>query len=449
MCGIVGVVGNVQAQHETIFKQLLIVDSLRGIDSTGVAIISKNNEVKIAKDVGDPYGLFDTKSFDKAMLGANRVCIGHNRWGTVGGTNRKNAHPFQFDHITGVHNGTLRNKYALKDGLKFDVDSQALYSHISDFGVKDAISIAEGAWSLVWWDDVDQTLNFLRNEERPMMWTMTETGSQMFFASEGWMLEGVLGRNGVKHGEIVSTKEDWHYAFPVSKDGVIGKPLVSEVKGKPTPVYQGNFTNKAIGVQTDNAAPQQQARPTLSVVKTSEPVKAAIEVYNAVGHQSLEFVGVGVNKWGAKYFLMLDWNSPTVPIRLYFQDSKLPMKEDELISRKISCVVNPIPCTEVGVKFYKVNASSINWEDLSDSEIEEVDPVGSPFSKPIYSHTNNEISSQEFHNRYGVCCWCSGYVNPFEKHALTRDGESVCGECCEDSQLMSYSQLAGGVRNAN
>ena len=445
----------VTGKEEAIFKQLLIVDSLRGVDSTGIAVVSRTNEVKIAKDVGNPYDLFDNKSFDKAFLGANRVCIGHNRWGTVGGTNRKNAHPFQYDHITGVHNGTLKNKYALQDGHKFDVDSQALYSHISDNGLKDAIGLVEGAWSLVWWDDVEQTLNFLRNEERPMCWTRSKDGKVLFFASEAWMLYGVLGRNGVEHGQVESSNEDWHYSFNINNSGEITKPSVVEVKGKPVSnvvVYNGSFTNKVAHTAsetTDAKQAKSQVRPTLSLVKsnttTSEAVKAAIEVYNAVGHQELEIVGLGTNKWGAKYFHMLDWNSPTVPIRLYYQERGIPLAEDEMVNKKIVCVVSPIPCMEVDTRFYKVNASSVNWDDLEESD----DPVGEAFKKPIYSHINREITVEEFHSRYGTCVWCSGYVNPYHKHSLMKDGSGgICNECCEDEGVMQYSDVAGGVRNS-
>lgn len=34
------------------------------------------------------------------------------------------------------------------------------------------------------------------------------------------------------------------------------------------------------------------------------------------------------------------------------------------LTKKIVCVVSPIPCMEVDTRFYKVNVSSVNWDDL-------------------------------------------------------------------------------------
>ena len=52
MCGLTGVAGKIGKSEEDIFRDLLVVDALRGTDSTGIAAINAQFDVKIAKLVG-------------------------------------------------------------------------------------------------------------------------------------------------------------------------------------------------------------------------------------------------------------------------------------------------------------------------------------------------------------------------------------------------------------
>lgn len=214
MCGIVGVIGRISKTEREVFKQLLIADSLRGSDSTGF-ITAKGNDSTVFKAAGDPYMAMESRAFDNALLKSSNVLIGHNRYATTGKVNRRNAHPFDFEKVVGVHNGTLRNKHNLKDGYTFDVDSEALYNSINAIGAEATIPLAEGAWSLVWWDKVNKEVNFLRNDQRPMFCCLSEDKKTLFFASEAQMLHWILMRNGVKYGEVRSTSVDQHYKLPV------------------------------------------------------------------------------------------------------------------------------------------------------------------------------------------------------------------------------------------
>src|SRR6185369_11244015 len=195
MCGLVGMAGDLNASHEKIMKDLLVFDTVRGVDSTGVCYVSKHNdEVKIAKQIGNPFELFDQKSFDKASNGLQKVMIGHNRYATSGAISRSNAHPFDVGKIVGVHNGTIKNKWNLHNHMDFKVDSENLYHHIQEKGLTDMLDKADGAWALVWWNKEDKTVNFLRNKERPLFFSSSTDakgeadGKTIFWASEAWML---------------------------------------------------------------------------------------------------------------------------------------------------------------------------------------------------------------------------------------------------------------------
>lgn len=203
MCGIVGVVGQILAEEEKVFKQLLEVDALRGRHSTGVIKVTKDKEVETRKKAVD--GMDFVKLEGRWISsGVSRVLIGHNRYATKGAINDTNAHPFSHEHIHGVHNGTLTNQYQLKDSRLFDVDSDNMFYDMAHNGIRETAKKIAGAWTIALYDEEEGTFNMFRNSERPMAVAITENGKTMYFASEAPMLEWVLDRNGVKYSDIVN-----------------------------------------------------------------------------------------------------------------------------------------------------------------------------------------------------------------------------------------------------
>ncbi|MBE0480237.1 MAG: glutamine--fructose-6-phosphate transaminase (isomerizing), partial [Dehalococcoidia bacterium] len=84
MCGIVGYIGNRQAQP-------ILLDSLskleyRGYDSCGIAV--RGSAIKLCKDAVRVNSLRDTIPRFEGFTG-----IGHTRWATHGGPSASNAHP--------------------------------------------------------------------------------------------------------------------------------------------------------------------------------------------------------------------------------------------------------------------------------------------------------------------------------------------------------------------
>lgn len=201
----------------------MIFSSVRGIDSTGAASISRNikdgkREMRISKEVGPfPY-LFDLKSFDKLFFGQNQVYIGHNRSKTVGEVTRKNAHPFMFENVVGAHNGTIdyANKNRLEAGGSFRTDSEAIFNHIEVHGIEDTIKQIDKteAYALTWYDLRDNTINFLRNEHRPLIITFANKGETIFWASEYEILMAALWRNNIEPTDKAHIlTPDIHYKF--------------------------------------------------------------------------------------------------------------------------------------------------------------------------------------------------------------------------------------------
>lgn len=216
MCGIVGVAGNTYASHMKAFRDMLIFDQVRGLDSTGVVAINGKDELKAEKEIDGPDNLwnyasskiFNAKGVPEMVY---KALIGHNRAATVGKVVVDNAHPFTFGDVTGVHNGSLMYWNELEkdeNGKDFDVDSKALLKTIAEKGIEHAWKSFIGAASLVWWDAKDNTLNFARNKERPMYLGWSKNKDVLFYASEPWMIEVAAARNNIQLREFKDEESD-------------------------------------------------------------------------------------------------------------------------------------------------------------------------------------------------------------------------------------------------
>jgi len=212
LCGIVGIAGSILPAQKHVFTDLLIADAVRGKDSTGVAFCD-GGRVSIHKKFGNPHELMAYRDWSSHLAKINSVLLGHNRWATQGAVNNINAHPFQFNNIVGVHNGTLKNQHLLPDSRLFEVDSENIYHSIDKIGLKETCGKLHGAYALVFYDSKEGSINFVRNKERPLSYCFSEDGKSLFWASESQMLKWALVRNGIKHKKIVNVDVHTHYRF--------------------------------------------------------------------------------------------------------------------------------------------------------------------------------------------------------------------------------------------
>lgn len=297
MCGIVGIAGKIEYADEDTMKRLLLLDYFRGKDSTGFASISNTNVPAIAKLASGPIDLFGMKKFDTALNGvSSKVFMGHNRHATRGAVNNVNAHPYEFGHIVGCHNGTLEtlDKFELEDmlGEKYDTDSMALFAAIEKFGVETVIPMLtdgrdthSGAWSLVWWNGEDKTLNFIRNKHRPMWFGYNKDFKKLFYASEWEFISSAAALGGFEMEAPFSddkntykywpTDVDTHYKFNVDElmlGGKMPKPIAKVLKAKePAPVpVQGNFPLKASNTHGSSSKPSQTSGQTTTYLGSAQ-----------------------------------------------------------------------------------------------------------------------------------------------------------------------------------
>lgn len=128
MCGIVGYIGNKQAQPILIggLKRL----EYRGYDSSGIVTINNSGKDTLLRAKGK---VAELEARVNAHETADSVGIGHTRWATHGEPSKRNAHPHRVGDIYLVHNGIIENYQDLKAELqksdydfKSDTDSEVL-----------------------------------------------------------------------------------------------------------------------------------------------------------------------------------------------------------------------------------------------------------------------------------------------------------------------------------
>ncbi|MFH1577509.1 MAG: glutamine--fructose-6-phosphate transaminase (isomerizing) [Candidatus Omnitrophota bacterium] len=161
MCGIIGYIGNRQAQSILLngLKRL----EYRGYDSAGVCSLGNNKTgLSVSKLPGKVKDLEQLLK-DKPLVGS--LALAHVRWATHGLPNRKNAHPHLDckNQLAVVHNGIIENYLELKEqlikaGHKFrsQTDTEVIVHLIEDFyknssleeAVRKAINMLSGSFAI-------------------------------------------------------------------------------------------------------------------------------------------------------------------------------------------------------------------------------------------------------------------------------------------------------------
>ena len=160
MCGIVGYLGNSQAQ-DILFAGLRRLE-YRGYDSAGICVISPEEELSCVKVVGNLDAM--AAVLDSAELKGN-VGIAHTRWATHGAPTELNAHPHLDcnSDIAVVHNGIIENYASLRARLeslghvfKSQTDTETIAHLIEEYYVDDlcealrrSLEDVEGAFAVV------------------------------------------------------------------------------------------------------------------------------------------------------------------------------------------------------------------------------------------------------------------------------------------------------------
>lgn len=198
MCGIVGVASTEGMKNRSdrlqFMKMGLDIDSWRGWESTGLALVPEGSKEApiVYKRALNGRDFIQLHQVDKYLADIEKysVVLGHNRAATTGRGNivDHNAHPFQYGHITLVHNGHIRNTNELKGvtggGPQCLVDSAHVAFSMNANGEKETLEKIEGGFCFVWWNSETSLLNIARNTERPLHMAYATKENTFYWASE-------------------------------------------------------------------------------------------------------------------------------------------------------------------------------------------------------------------------------------------------------------------------
>jgi predicted glutamine amidotransferase len=409
MCGLVGAIGNITKEVKESLDVLLILDSLRGTDSTGAAFVSlgEKPDIVVCKMLGHTYNLIESRQYMKAATGSFKAFIGHNRYATQGKVSTRNAHPFEMNTLVGAHNGTLRTKYLLANSAEFQVDSENLFHHIDTLGLDSALEVLDGAWALTWFDTTTNEMCFLRNKERPLYLAWTFNDKTIFWASEKWMLEVALSRSGIKHHTPILLEEDSLLKVFVGSGGEL-KPSPLETKASKfsyptTPRYSWPL-------------PQGMCTETVQKPK-AKPFKKA-DYPKDIFLVGTKLVDTTTN--GLVYYPLIPEAPSQVETRIY----SLPA--DVVAGDFITCEGWQLVSFSDGTRFNRAFGARL--------------VVQKP--KSYKGVRGTVLDHTEWVKKYGVCSFCVVDIDPSENGwAITSEGQSLCKGCYGDPEITKYIQV--------
>lgn len=430
MCGIVGIVtksktGLFKTQAD-MFSQLIFADQLRGTDGTGLFYNRKKKCIAV-KHPATASLMFGQKQYKNALSDAVQngdFLIGHNRAATKGNKIWKDTHPFVEDNITLIHNGTLFNHHKLNKNS--DVDSHAIAVHMAKNGHIKTLKEVDGPFALVWFDQKEQTLNFCRNNQRPL--SIVETDNCWLISSEAGLAQWIAERNNLKITSTTNLESEHVYSFKEHDYSKLLKEKVTYFNwsgitsygGTYKGNYSGIYSNFDDGIEYDTAWPKQnstkETRPEViphsSVVsnvayerKQGDYIKFKADKKYVTGEAT--YWDSLINK---EYFRGIPEGETKAYIRIYC--SREQAKEYEKTDRLIGQIIS-ITFKADGYTYYTLDKATA-----------------------IFDGGKKEIDNREF------CSECATIIeeNEMEDSKKTKTGGWMCPLCVkeEEEKLARY-----------
>jgi len=312
MCGIVGYVGDKQAQQVLLsgLKRL----EYRGYDSAGVVTLSEKGGATLLREKGKVIELEKKVSGHKT---ADEIGIGHTRWATHGAPSKRNAHPHAVGNIYLVHNGIIENYQDLKQELakhdydfKSDTDSEVLAALVDYIYKKDdttlldavsqALKMVVGAYGIAVMSIKNPNEIIIARKGSPLIVGVGD--SEVFIASDASALVGYTNQVVYLHdGEVGVCTRDGVQLYDIDANEVDAtvETLELDLQSIQKKGYE-HFLLKEINEQPDSL------RSTLSGRVNADNLHARLGGLNMTDDELRDIEHVMVIGCGTAYYAGLE-----------------------------------------------------------------------------------------------------------------------------------------------
>ena len=445
MCGLVGVAGVLGIKDIRVFNELLYANYVRGKDSTGVGVVRQTDqELRLIKGPYDPLYLQSIKYYDGIVNPGASVLMGHNRAATRGKVNRNNSHPFIANgRILGAHNGTLDHSClrGLSDGTEGETDSEQLIQTIADDNgsITSTVGKCEGSWALSVYDQDDNSISLLRNNQRPLFYAFAESRNTLYWASEAYMLRWILDRNEIKSGKIFEVPIDTILSWVVPKHNQMFNEKADRTKaeGKQRVPFHSESETPWMEWGPHGGGPYQNGKRSSYDATKNSSVRPATdadewEIWQAGWDASEVGKYVGANPY--------NYTPEDKPFRQMWLDGFNYFKQQEAAAvrqaKKIADAAAEAVVVEGGPKKELLALpppvkATVNVVNLDDKRTDLFDRRVGPGNKRIDAAKFRELTKME-------CGWCDNPVTFQDRgHFTTHPSIGtifVCEECVSDEK---------------
>ena len=254
MCGIIGYIGKKDA-FPIIINGLKRLE-YRGYDSSGVALLSEDSDIKVYKKKGK---VIEMETYAKQNDSQGNIGIGHTRWATHGEANDVNAHPHLNENkdIAIIHNGIIENYNSLKVALQgrgyhfaSQTDTEVLVHLIDDIIKNTGADLAEavrlalneviGAYAIVVVSKREPNKLVVAKLSSPMVVGFGD--GEVFVASDGSpLIEHTKRVTYLEDGQMAVLHLDGNIDIKNIKDNTSHIPYIDELELSLEAIEKGGF----------------------------------------------------------------------------------------------------------------------------------------------------------------------------------------------------------------
>lgn len=472
MCGILTFCSfkeryNALTNHKKFFTQALIADTFRGKDSTGIIAVPHKLEedVQVFKKALTGYDFVESNQYDRFItdFADYKFIVGHNRASTRGASTATNAHPFQHGDITLVHNGTLTYHNSLIKGKEtFTVDSEAVCFAFNERTPEEVIPEISGAFAFIWHDGKDDSINFIRNNERPFAIAKLKDEDAIIGASEVKMLEWLADRNNIKIEKPVELTPGVLLSFTDTFD----KPnKITKIALKPKPAATSQWSYYKTRSSDYNY--NNNSKNMTETARRSFATKLGLSEKDILDFTIDRVVQQPVNKGKANLFgTYYSRTGLGYPVRQYGVEWETikGLKKGDKMAGYVANFIKNVDKTHHSISSHYISVTeSAKTDDFVNELIKEMDSPSNNDNKNLQvrtTHKNTMVVGKDPDknklvgpngNKIGFtkfkkmtengCVICTGNVHPSDHKKLlwTPDKQPICKDCAITDYGRSHS----------